>query len=129
MSDDPRSDPKKNHKRLLLLFWMMIAFYYFYVSYDYIQTEMNDERMANYAHYVVQLAGNETRTPREVRSLLIVKADELQIPLKPEQINVQGSGQNLQVSLQYDINIDVPIFQYGFYSKHYEHTVAYKQPR
>jgi len=129
MSDDPKSDSKKNAKLLVLLLWVMIASYYFYVSYDYIQTEMNDDSMANYAHYVVQLAGNETRTPKEVRTLLLVKADELKIPLKPEQIKVLGSGQSLKVSMQYDINIDVPIFRYGFYSKHYEHDIAYKQPR
>jgi len=122
-------DPKKNSKRrLVVLVWVLVAFYYFYVSWDYVRTEMNDDSMAAYAHYVVQLAGNETRTPREVRSLLLVKADELQIPLKPEQIRVQGAGQSLKVSLQYDVNIDIPIFQHGFLSKHYEHNISYTQP-
>jgi hypothetical protein len=122
-------DPKKNAKRVMLVFWVMLALYYFYVSYDYIRTEMNNDRMADYIHYVVQLAGTEARTPKEVRALLLVKADELQIPLKAEQIKVLGSGQSLKVSVQYDVSIDVPLFQYGFYSKHYEHDIAYKQPR
>jgi hypothetical protein len=122
-------DPKKNAKRLVLLFWVMVAFYYFSISYDYISTEMNNDRMGEYIHYVVQLAGNETRTPREVRALLLVKADELQIPLKGDQIRIQGSGQNMRVFLQYDINLDIPIFRYGFYQKHYEHNIAYRQPR
>ena len=120
---------KKNARRILVAVWAIVALYYFYVSYDYIRTAMNDDRMADYTHYVVQLAGNEARTPKEVRSLLLVKADELQIPLKADQISVQGTGQTLKVSLQYDVKIDVPIFQYGFYSKHYEHSVSYRQPR
>jgi hypothetical protein len=122
-------DPKKNAKRVIVVFWVMAALYYSYVAYDYIRTEMNNDRMAAYIHYVVQLAGTESRTAKEVRALLLVKAEELQIPLKPEQIKVLGSGQSLKVSLQYDVNIDVPIFQYGFYSKHYEHNIAYRQPR
>jgi hypothetical protein len=85
--------------------------------------------MAAYIHYVVQLAGNEARTPKEVRSLLMAKADELEIPLTPEQIKVQGSVASLKVSLEYDVNIDVPIFKYAFYSKHYEHSISYRQPR
>jgi len=130
MIDTPNSDPdKKKTKRIVLGVWIVVAFYYFYVSYDYIRTEMNDDRMAAYAHYVVQLAAAEARTPKEVRALLLVKADELHIPLKPEHIKVLGSGPGLKVSLEYDVNIDVPIFQYGFYSKHYEHSVSYRQPR
>jgi hypothetical protein len=122
-------DPKKNTRRFMVVFWIMIAFYYFYVASDYIRTEMKDDRMAAYIHYVVQLAATEARTPKEVRSLLLAKAEELEIPLKPEQIKVQGSGPTLKVSLEYDVNIDVPIFQYGFYSKHYEHSISYRQPR
>jgi len=130
MIDAPNSDPdKKKTKRIVLGVWIVVAFYYFYVSYDYIRTEMNDDRMAAYAHYVFQLAAAEARTPKEVRALLLVKADELHIPLKPEHIKVLGSGAGLKVSLEYDVNIDVPIFQYGFYSKHYEHSVSYRQPR
>jgi|SRR5688572_361526 len=122
-------DPNKNPKRVVLLFWVLVAFYYFYVSYDYISKEMNNEKMGAYVHYVVQLAGNETRTPREVRALLMVKADELQIPLRGEQIKIQGSGQSLKVSLQYDVAIDIPIFAHQFFSRHYEHNISYRQAR
>jgi hypothetical protein len=126
MTDDSKKNSKK---RLVLVVWSLVAFYYFFISYDYIRTEMNDDRMGAYVHYVVQLAGNEARTPKEVRALLLVKADELKIPLKAEGIKVQGAGQSLKVSLEYDVNIDVPIFQYGFYSKHYEHDISYRQMR
>jgi hypothetical protein len=122
-------DPQKNTKRLVLLFWVLVGIYYFVVSYDYIRTEMNDEKLGNYVHYVVQLAGNEKRTPKEVRALLLVKADELKIPLEGDQIKIQGSGQTLKVSLEYDVSVDIPIFRYGFYSKHYEHNIGYRQPR
>ena len=122
-------DPKKNAKRMVLMFWIMVAFYYFYISYDYIRTEMNNDKMGEYIRYVVQLAGNETRTPREVRSLLLVKADELKIPLTGDQIRIQGTGQSMRVFLQYDVMLDIPIFRYGFYQKHYEHNIGYRQPQ
>jgi hypothetical protein len=122
-------DPKKNAKRLVLFVWILVAFFYFYLSFDYLRVEMNDDRMADYVRYVVQLAGNESRSAREVRTLLLVKADELQIPLKSDQIKIQGTGQTLKVALQYDASIDIPIFRQGFYSKHYIHNVPYRQPR
>jgi len=116
-------------KRLVLLFWVLIAFFYFYLSFDYIRVAMNNDKLGEYVHYVVQLAGNESRSPREIKALLIVRADELGVPLSSDQIRIQGSGQNLKVSVMYDVEIDVPIFRSGFYSKHYEHKVSYRQPR
>ena len=55
-------DPQKNAKRLVLLFWILVAFFYFYLSFDYFRVDMNDDRMADYVRYVVQLAGNESRS-------------------------------------------------------------------
>jgi hypothetical protein len=122
-------DPNKNAKRLVVLFWVVVAFYYFAVAYDYISKEMKNDRLADYAQKIVQLAGNETRTPKEVRALLMVKADELRIPLEPSQIQVLGSGASLKVTFEYDVTLTIPIFNRGFYSKHYEHNVSYKDMR
>ena len=122
-------DPNANAKRLVLLFWVVVAFYYFFISYDYISKEMRNDRLAAYIHYVVQLAGNETRTPREIRSLLVAKADELAITLEPEEIKILGSGHALKISLAYDVTIHTPIIPIGLYTKHYDHNVAYRDMR
>lgn len=123
-------DPKKNYKRLVLLCWSLVAVFYFSISFDYIRIEMNDDQFGDYMRSVVQLAGSERRTPREIRSLLLAKADELQIPLNGQQIRIGGAGSpDLKVALQYDINVDVLVFRRGFYSKHFEHTAIYRQPR
>jgi hypothetical protein len=118
-----------NRKRLVLLFWLLIAVFYFYLSFDYIRVAMNNDKLGEYVHYVVQLAGNERRTPREIKALLMVKADELGVPLTSEQIRIQGSGQNLKIAVNYDVDIQVPILRSGVYQKHYEHQVSYRLPR
>ena len=118
-----------NRKRLVLLFWMLVAVFYFYLSFDYIRIAMNNDKLGDYVSYVVQLAGNERRTPREIRALLIVKADELGVPLTSDQIKIQGSGQTLKIAVNYDVDIQVPILRSGVYQKHYEHQVSYRVPR
>ena len=122
-------EPKVNARRLVLLFWLLVATFYFYVSFDYIRTEMNDTKLGEYVHYVVQLAGAENRSPREVRALLLIRADELGLPLRSDQIKVLGIGQQMKISLAYDIDLDIPIFRRGFYSKHYAHEDNYRQGR
>ena len=122
-------DPNANAKRLVLLFWVVVAFYYFGITYDYISKELRNDRLAAYVHYVVQLAGRETRTPREIRSLLLAKADELSIPLASEEIKIVGSGSSLKISLGYDVTIRTPILAIGLYTKHYDHAVGYRDMR
>ena len=116
-------------RRVVLLLWMLVAVYYFYLAFDYIRVEMNDDRLGDYVRYVAQLAGSESRTPREVRALLLVRADELGVPLRNDQIKIQGRGQDLKIQVQYDVDIDVPILRQGFYSKHFVHSASYRQPR
>lgn len=123
------ADPKVNAKRLVLLVWVLVAGLYFYLSYDYIRIERNDEKLADYVRYVVQLAGNESHAPREIRALVLVRADELGIHLKSDQIKIKGSGHELKVSLAYEMDIDIPVLHQGFYRKHYAHDISYRQPR
>jgi hypothetical protein len=123
------ADPKVNKKRLVLLLWVLVATFYFYLSFDYIRIEMNDDKLAKYVNYIVQLAGNENHTPREIRALLLVRADELGISLTTDQIKIKGTGRELKVSVEYDMNVEIPIFHRGFYRKHYSHNISYRQPR
>src|SRR5262245_13145820 len=97
------SDPSASAKRLVLAAWAFVAFFYFYLCFDYIRIDMNDTKLGEYVHYVVQLAGNENRSSREIRALLLVRADELGVPLASDQIKIQGTGQELKVSLNYDV--------------------------
>ena len=116
-----------NAKRLVLLFWILVLIFYFYLSYDYIRIQMNDDKFADALQHIVQVAGNESRTNKDIRTLVLVRADELGLPVRGDQIAIMGSGHSLNIVVGYDINIDVPIFRKGFYSKHYDHKVVYRQ--
>ena len=122
-----KSDSKLHAKRLVLLFWVLVLIFYFYLSYDYLRIQMTDDKFTDALQHIVQVAGSESRTNKEIRSLVLVRADELGLPVKADQISIVGSGHGLNLTVGYDIDIDVPVFRQGFYSKHYEHKVAYRQ--
>jgi hypothetical protein len=115
-------------KRLVLLVWLMVAFFYFYLSWDYIRASMNDKQFADYLQYVVQIAAPEYRPNKEIRALILVKAQELSLPIRGEQITILGGGDSLNVSVSYDVNIEIPLLQRQIYSKKFEHFVKYHQP-
>src|SRR5229473_509459 len=96
-------------KRLVFLVWLMVAFFYFYLSYDYIRATMADNKFADYLQYVVQLAGTDNRPSKEIRALILVKAQELSLPIRGEQITILGGGQSLNVGVDYDVDIEIPL--------------------
>jgi len=116
-----------NAKRVALLLWVLVAFFYFYLSYDYIRVTTNDRQFADYLQYVVQIAGNEQRPAKEVRELLLVKAEQLALPLTGSEITVLGGGDSLNVGVNYNVDIDIPVLQRQIYTKHFEHKVQYQR--
>jgi hypothetical protein len=121
--------PRPQTRRLVLLIWILVAIFYYYLSYDYIQVTMNDRRLGEYVDYVVQLAGTERRPQKEVRTLILVKADELGLPLRGEQIAVTGEGPGLRVAVNYEVDVEFPGIDRVLYRKAFEHRVAYRAPQ
>src|SRR5207237_10685797 len=85
-------------KRLVLLVWILVAFFYFYLSYNYIRANMNDKQFADYLQYVVNIAGGENRPAKEIRALILVKAEELSLPIRGDKNTSLKSGSRLNVT-------------------------------
>jgi len=123
------TDRTANKKRLVFLVWLLVASFYFYLTYDYIRVTMNDKQFADDLQYVVQLAGNEGRPNKDVRNLLLVRAEQLSLPLHGEQITVRGGGNSLDVAVNYDVAIEVPLLEHQIYKKTFQHEARYQGPR
>jgi hypothetical protein len=118
-----------NLKRLVLLLWTLVAFFYFYLSYDYIRVTMNDRAFADYLQRLVQVAGIERRSATDVRDLVLVKAEELAVPIRRDQVLIRSGLDTLDITVNYDVAIDVPVLQRVIYTKQFEHKVKYQSPR
>jgi len=116
-------------KRIVLLLWVLVAFFYFYLSYDYVRVTMSDRQFGEYLQHVVQIAATEGRTAKDVRDLLLVKADQLSLPVRREQIVVRNAGESLDVAVHYNVDIEIPLIQHEVYVKTFEHDVKYQGPR
>ena len=115
-------------KRLVFLVWLFVGVFYFYLSWDYIRASMNDKQFSDYLQYVVQIAGPEFRPNREIRALILVKAEELSLPIHGDQITILGGGDSLNLSVSYDVNIEIPLFHSQLYTKKFQHSVKYHPP-
>jgi len=113
-------------KRLVLLVWLLVTLFYFYLSYDYIRVTMNARAFEDYVQYVARIAGTERRPANEIRQLILVKAGELSLPVRGDQILVKGLGGSLNVSVDYAVDIEVPLFERVVYSKQFHHEGKYE---
>jgi hypothetical protein len=92
MSTVPTISSGSYSKRLVLLIWMLVGFFYFFLSWGYIRVTMDDQQFSEYLQHVVNIAGSEERPAKEIRALLLVKADQLNLPVRGDQIAIAGSG-------------------------------------
>ena len=115
-----------HRKRLALLLWVLVTFFYLYLSYDYIRVTMNDSAFRDYLDYVVRIAATERRPAKEIRELILVKADELTLPVRGDEITIQGLGQSLDLTVNYRVDIEIPLFERTVYSKQFKHHVKYQ---
>jgi len=128
MSTVPTTSSGSYSKRLVLLIWLLVGFFYFFLSWGYIRTTMDDQRFSEYLQYVVQIGGSEERSAKEIRALLLVKADQLNLPVRGDQIAITGSGSTLNVRVNYTVDIEIPVVQSIVYTKEIDHFAKYQIP-
>ena len=126
MSTTATSTTSRGHaKRLVLLTWVLVGFFYFYLSWGYIRVTMDDQQFADYLKYVVNVAGSEERPAKEIRALILVRAEQLSLPVRGEQITILGGGRTLNVRVNYQVDIDIPVIQSTVYTKEFNHFAQY----
>lgn len=109
--------------------WLLVGFFYFYLSWGYIRVTMDDQQFSEYLQYVVNVAGSEERPTKEIRALILVRAEQLSLPVRGEQITILGGGRTLNVRVNYLVDIEVPVLQSTVYTKEFNHYVQYQMNR
>ena len=108
-----------------LPFWIVVAVGYFSVTGAWISVRTADKDFTDYMGYVVNLAGREHRPAKELRSLLLVKADDLAIPLDGEDIQITGEGKTLRTIVTYETDLRLPLVNRKIYRMKFSHDISY----
>jgi len=124
----PTTSSGSYSKRLVLLIWLLVGFFYFFLSWGYIRVTMDDQKFSEYLQYVVNIAGSGERPAKEIRALILVKAEQLNLPVRGDQIAIAGVGSTLNVQVNYTVDIDIPVIQSTVYKKEISHFAKYQVP-
>ena len=83
-----------------------------------------DKQFTEYVEGLVPRAALARRSARDVRILIQAKAEQLSIPLQPEQITITGQGDKLRVDINYETEIKIPVIDHGLYRMTFRHSLT-----
>lgn len=120
---------KTKVRLIVLLLWILLAAFYFSLAYDYIIASNKDKELNEYLQYIVLVCGDDHRPNKEVRTLVLTRAEELKINLRGDQVSVSGLGQSLKINVSYMVDINMPFLGQSIYRKVFQHDTAYRNFR
>lgn len=120
---------KARHTRIVFLLWLVVAVLYFHLAAGFVGASMNDKEFGDYLQFALQIVTEQRRTNRELKQLVVAKARELDIPLDPAHMTIEGDGNDRELHLSYNVMIDVPFVPEAMINREFVHDVKYKIPR
>lgn len=97
-------------KSLRALFGLFVVVAGFYLAWKLIPPYFNNYQFEDEVQNAALMNSYSTRSPEEISSDLAKKAAEYDIPLTPEQINVERNGNELSIWAEYTVHVDLPVF-------------------
>lgn len=120
---------KARHTRIVFLLWLIVAVLYFHLAAGFVGASMDDREFGDYLQFALQIVTEQRRTNQELKQLVVAKAREMDIPLDPAHMTIEGDGSDRQLHLSYTVMIDVPFVPAAMINREFVHDVKYKIPR
>jgi len=127
--DEVTLDVGKHLRRYAILcLWLVAGVVYTHMVVQWIGIKSNDKEFVRSVQHSVQLVGTENRPTKDLRALLLVRAESFSIPIHGDDILINGKEDTLSVSLHYDAYITLPVLNKSVYKMSFNHQVGFRLP-
>ena len=123
------TERKALRARLVFVLWLVVAVLYFSLAVRFVGVSMADRAFGDYLQFAVQIVTDQNRTNRELKQLVLGKAREMEIPLDPARLNVDGEGSDRTLHVSYNVLVQVPFAPSAVFNREFVHEVNYRIPR
>ncbi len=93
---------------LSAVFWTLVFLAAIYLSVKLIPVYVNNFQLQDAMQNEARLAVLSRRTPEQVRDSIFAKAQELELPLRRDQIRVEGDIRSIRILCEYDVVVELP---------------------
>jgi hypothetical protein len=107
-----------------MFLWMSLGFLYVFLISQWLTVNNRDKLFTEYIDHVIQVAANEERPAKEVRTLILIKAGDLFLPIQEDEIQITGKGLTLRAAVHYKVDISLPIVNQPVYRMRFDHDLA-----
>jgi len=129
MTRSESTQPSPARRYVTLCLWLVVVLMFFSLAKQWIVLTSSDKEFTEYVESVLRRAAIDHRPAKEIRTLLLVKAEQLSIPVSEERIGVTGQGQTLGTVIAYDREIKVPMLGGPLYRMEFRHNLSYEPQR
>jgi len=112
-----------------MFLWMFLGFLYVFLIGEWLTVSNRDKLFTEYIDHVIQVAANEQRPAKEVRTLILIKAGDLSLPVQEDEIQITGKGLALRAAVHYKVDISLPIVNQPVYRMRFDHDRALRPPQ
>ena len=101
--------------------WMFLGFLYVSIASQWFTVSSRDKVFTEYTYQVIQAAANEQRPAKEVRALILIKAEDLSVPIQGDAIQIDGNGRQMKAAVHYKADISMPIVNQPVFRITFQH--------
>ena len=104
--------------------WLVLAFVFLSLGKQWIEFTSADKQLTEYVDSLESQAALQHRPAKEIRTLVLMKAEQLSIPAQDDQITVTGQGETLRTTIAYDAEIRIPVVDRVLYRMEFNHNLG-----
>jgi len=124
MTRSESTQPSPARRYIALCLWLVVILTFFSLAKQWIVLTSSDKEFTEYVESVLRRAAIDHRSAKEIRTLLLVKAEQLSIPVEGEHIDITGQGQTLGTVIAYDRELEIPLLGGGLYRMEFRHSLT-----
>ena len=104
--------------------WLLVGLIFANITSQWIELSSSDKLLTEYAQNAIQVSPLDRRSGKDIRTLIQIKAEQLEIPVKHDSITVTGEppGQ-VRAVINYESALTVPVVG-ALYRMQFQHNLA-----
>ena len=106
--------------------WLFVSWVFFSIASQWVMFSSYDKTFTEYVQHVLQRAALEERSTRDIRTLVLVKAEQLSIPLEHESLDIRREGETVRTFIDYNTEIKIPLVNRVLYRMEFSHNLSNK---
>jgi hypothetical protein len=109
--------------------WLVLAFVFLSLGKQWVVFTSADKQLTEYADTLERQGALQHRPAKDIRALVMMKAEQLSIPAQDDQITVTGQGETLRTIIAYDAEFRIPVVDRVLYRMEFNHNLGLPAPR